>query len=133
MHLVVAEARDYVEVAPGSRTGEALLKGYEPLRYSCGVAWMKEADEPLPGLCTRDPWPSSGGSRKCAQEVTPPHSITSSARERSEGGTLMPSALAVAALTTSSNVVGCSTGRSFADVPFKTVATKRAMRTHMPR
>src|SRR5215472_379000 len=40
------------------------------------------------------------------------HSITSSARTRIDGGTVMPSALAVLRLTTSSNVVGCCTGRS---------------------
>jgi hypothetical protein len=39
------------------------------------------------------------------------YSITSSARARSVGGTSMPSVLAVFRLTTSSNVVGCCTGR----------------------
>ena len=41
-----------------------------------------------------------------------PHSRTSSARARMEGGTVRPSALAVLRLITSSNLVGCSTGRS---------------------
>ena len=36
------------------------------------------------------------------------HSITSSARASSVGGTLMPSALAVFRLMTSSNLVGCT-------------------------
>ena len=40
------------------------------------------------------------------------HSITSSARESSEGGTVNPSALAVLRLMTNSNFVGCWTGRS---------------------
>jgi hypothetical protein len=40
------------------------------------------------------------------------YSITSSARESSDGGTVRPSALAVFMLITSSNLVGCSTGRS---------------------
>src|SRR6476659_2383708 len=40
------------------------------------------------------------------------HSITSSARPSSIGGTSMPSALAVLRLITNSNLVGCSTGRS---------------------
>src|SRR6516165_4473552 len=40
------------------------------------------------------------------------HSMTSSARARIEGGTVRPSACAVLRLTTSSNLVGCSTGRS---------------------
>ena len=38
--------------------------------------------------------------------------MASSARARIDGGTVRPSALAVLRLTTSSNVVGCSTGRS---------------------
>ena len=40
------------------------------------------------------------------------YSITSSARASSIGGTSMPSAFAVLRLMTSSNLVGCSTGRS---------------------
>jgi hypothetical protein len=38
--------------------------------------------------------------------------ITSSARSRIDSGIVMPSALAVLRLTTSSNLVGCSIGRS---------------------
>src|SRR5258707_14107830 len=45
------------------------------------------------------------------------HSITSSARASSDGGTVRPSALAVFRLITSSNLVGCSTGRSAASRP----------------
>src|SRR4029077_17055874 len=44
-------------------------------------------------------------------QLTPVHSMTSSARARIEGGTVRPRALAVLRLTTSSNVVGCWTGR----------------------
>src|SRR6267378_954376 len=40
------------------------------------------------------------------------HSITSSARNRIDIGSSMPIALAVLRLTISSNLVGCSTGRS---------------------
>src|SRR5262249_31383513 len=45
-------------------------------------------------------------------EFAPSHSITSSARASSVGGTSRLIALAVLRLTTSSNLVGCSTGRS---------------------
>src|SRR5262249_17694231 len=45
-------------------------------------------------------------------ELAPSHSITSSARLRSVGGTVRPSAVAVFILITKSNLVGCSTGRS---------------------
>src|SRR4029077_6604084 len=51
------------------------------------------------------------------QQIAPFHSITSSARARIDGGTVMPSALAVLRLTTSSNVVGCCTGRSAGSGP----------------
>jgi hypothetical protein len=45
-------------------------------------------------------------------ELAPPHSITSSARTSSEGGTSRPSALAVFRLRTVSYLVGAWTGRS---------------------
>jgi hypothetical protein len=46
------------------------------------------------------------------KQLAPPHSMTSSARARIDCGTVRPSAVAVLRLTTSSNLVGCSTGRS---------------------
>src|SRR5207244_12873510 len=55
-------------------------------------------------------------SRRAAEqrdELAPPdHSITSSARASNVGGTVRPSAFAVLRLIASSNVVGCTTGRS---------------------
>src|SRR4029450_13020983 len=45
------------------------------------------------------------------------HSITSSARNRIEVGTLRPSAWAVLRLMKSSNLVGCTTGRSAGVAP----------------
>jgi hypothetical protein len=47
------------------------------------------------------------------------HSITSSARNRKDSGIFSPSALAVFRLTTSSNLVGCSTGRSAGFSPLR--------------
>src|SRR5262249_23151850 len=47
------------------------------------------------------------------------HSITSSARASSVGGTSRPSALAVGRLMTSSNLVGCTTGRSAGFSPLR--------------
>src|SRR5258708_28269745 len=51
------------------------------------------------------------------------YSITSSARTSSVGGTVRPSALAVFMLITSSNLVGCSTGRSAGLVPLRLLST----------
>src|SRR5262249_36600375 len=46
------------------------------------------------------------------------HSITSSARPRTDSGMVRPSAFAVFRLTISSNFVGCWTGRSAGLAPF---------------
>src|SRR5262245_48085507 len=48
------------------------------------------------------------------------HSITSSARASSVGGTSIPSALAVLRLMIRSNLVGCTTGRSLGLSPLRT-------------
>ena len=51
------------------------------------------------------------------------YSMTSSARASSVGGISRPSALAVLRLITSSNLVGCSTGRSAGLAPFRILST----------
>src|SRR6476646_8701125 len=60
----------------------------------------------LPPASTGDP------KRRLDPDQLATHSITSSARARIVGGIARPSALAVLRLATSSNRVGCSTGRS---------------------
>src|SRR5215204_6460525 len=60
--------------------------------------------------------PSTAEERK---QFSPPHSITSSARARSVGGIVRASVAAVLRLITSSNSVGCWTGRSAGFAPFK--------------
>ena len=62
----------------------------------------------------------------CQEETHAPqqgYSITSFARTSKEGGTVRPSALAVLRLITSSNLVGCSTGRSEGLVPLRILST----------
>jgi hypothetical protein len=59
----------------------------------------------------------SGSSRARA------HSITSSARARSDGGTSKPSAFAVFRLIRNVNFVGCSMGKSLGLVPFRILST----------
>src|SRR5262250_3963505 len=61
----------------------------------------------------------------------PHHSITSSARASSVGGTSKPKALAVFRLTTNSNLVPCCTGRSAGFAPLRILSTKLAERYHM--
>ena len=60
--------------------------------------------------------------------IAPAHSITSSARASSDGGTSRPSAFAALRLMTSSNLVGCSTGRFAGDAPFRILSTYSAAR-----
>src|SRR5262245_28091187 len=53
-------------------------------------------------------------------ELAPLHSITSSAMASSEGGTVRPNMRAVVLLMTSSNLVGCTTGKSAGLAPLST-------------
>jgi hypothetical protein len=57
-----------------------------------------------------------------------PHSITSSARAKNERGIVRPSLLAVFMLMTSSNFVGCSTGKSAGFAPLSILSTNTAER-----
>ena len=56
--------------------------------------------------------------------------MTLSARSSSDGGTVSPSAFAVFRLMTSSNFVGCSTGRSAGLAPLRILSTYVAARRH---
>src|SRR5262245_1658780 len=56
-------------------------------------------------------------------DLPPPHPITSSASASSDGGTVRPSAFAVARLITNWNLEGCSTGRSAGFVPLRIRST----------
>ena len=83
-------------------------------------------------LCAQ---PSPYGQRASQQQhqLAVYYSITSSARSRIAGGTVRPSALAVLRLTTSSNLVGCSTGRSAGLSPLRILSTKPAARRNRSR
>src|SRR5262249_29172590 len=60
-----------------------------------------------------------GRAAEQRNELPTLHSITSSARARSDDGTSRPSALAVLTLITSSNLVACTTGKSDAFSPLR--------------
>lgn len=74
---------------------------------------------------TKDPAPLTlcaiNGPEQAQQHS--PHSMTSSARARSVGGIVRPSALAVLELITNWNLVGCSIGNSPGLAPFKIMST----------
>src|SRR6516165_11256291 len=63
--------------------------------------------------------PRDGRAADKRDELAAPHSITSSARASSVGGTSRPSAIAVARLITRSNFVDCTTGRSAGFSPLR--------------
>src|SRR5215469_13734649 len=73
------------------------------------------AHQPLP----RTGWALEAEKRTAIHAECGCYSMTSSARERIDGGTVRPRASAVLRLTTSSNVVGCWTGRSAGFSPLR--------------
>src|SRR5262245_11021800 len=102
-----------------------------------GVLWRPaahESDHWQPRLlrpCRERPRRRRAAEQR--DEIAPPHSITSSARASRVGGTSRPSALAVLRLITSSNFVGCSTGRSAGLAPLRILSTYSAARRFICR
>jgi hypothetical protein len=81
---------------------------------------------PLPPAADMPPqrrWATSCHKPTYAVQQNRDYSITSSARASSVADTSKPSAMAVTRLTTSSNLVGCSTGRSAGFVPRRILST----------
>src|SRR5262249_34361087 len=72
----------------------------------------------------------SGHAAESQDELAASHSITSLANASSRSGTLRPSAFAVFRLITSSNLIGCWTGRSDALAPLRILSTYDAVRTN---
>ena len=72
--------------------------------------------------CCRRKW-DSGIAKRREQPGALLHWITSSARSSISFGTVMPSAFAALRLITSSNLVGCSTGRSPGLAPRRILST----------
>src|SRR5262249_55523954 len=82
-----------------------------------------DAPHPLRLLCARHERPRDSRAAEQRDQRAAHHSITSSARASSDGGTMTPSALAVGRLITSSSLVGNSTGRSPGLAPFRILTT----------
>jgi len=73
----------------------------------------------------------TAGPYRCANfGSSDAHSMTSSVRIMTVGGTVKFESLAVLRLTTSSNLVGCSTGMSAGFAPFRMRSTISAPRRH---
>jgi hypothetical protein len=108
--LLTTAARGGLRPAPDCRPRRALLHlSYSSAPLHAHGAFVTHA--PVRPLPRASRWASVG--------LKSGHSITSSARARINGGIVRPSALAVLRLTTSSNVVGCWTGRSAGFSPFR--------------
>lgn len=72
-------------------------------------------------------------AQKQRKDTSAVHSMTSSARSRIVGGIVRPSSRAVFKLTTSSNLVGCSIGRSAGLAPLRILSTSAAARSKFSR
>src|SRR5262245_28384646 len=79
-------------------------------------------------LPARSERPRSRAAEQRDELAAAAHSITSSARRRKASGIFSPSTLAVVRLTTRSNLVGCSTGRSAGFAPRRILSTYSAAR-----
>src|SRR5262249_25452966 len=128
VHVVASPALIELDVYTGRPTTftQFLAKGpHTRLHFGvCGRVRHQNPDPPHALALLR---PSRDRPRGRApeqrNELAPAHSITSSARARIPGGNVIPSALAVLRLTASSNLTGCSTGRSAGLVPCKILCT----------
>src|SRR5262249_2943309 len=89
----------------------------------CGTHEHSDAPRPLALLRARREGPRRRAAEQRDELATPDHSITSSARASSDGGTVRPSALAVVRLMTRSNFIGCSTGMSPGLAPRRILST----------
>ena len=112
--------RDIAALAPAQLT-QPLHKGGCPLALCRSRTRAQESDgrQLRSLLCTSRERPCSGRAAEQRDELAALHSITSSARARNASGIVSSIALAVLRLTTSSNFVGCSTGRSAGFAPRK--------------
>src|SRR5262249_15325276 len=79
-------------------------------------------------LRTPDLGPNRHSTANKVDELPPPHSITSSARASTEGGTVRPSVLALLRLITNWTFVAWITGRSAGFSPLRMRATWRPVR-----
>ena len=108
-HRVGAEVRrQSVEIQLSSRRARPGIRGPSDTAGHCGGEFDAFRDLIIVAYC-----------------------MASSARNRTDRGIVRPRALAVLRLITSSNLEGCSTGRSPGLAPFKILSTKTAARRQM--
>src|SRR5215470_13588097 len=98
------------------------------VHWHCG-----SSDWPAPQSLTRTKRSDNIAFRSPGKSQCATYWMISSARANSDGGIVRPSAFAVFMLITSSNFVGCSTGKSAGLVPFKILSTYVAARRNRSR
>src|SRR5262249_39301325 len=120
--------------SPADRNGDlgdgVAAPAQVPLDLEASPVGGRRPEEGRAALAKERELPSAPGTRNrrtgSAGLIEPDgwaHSITSSARASTEGGIVRPRALAVLRLMTSSNFVGCSTGKSAGLAPFRILST----------
>src|SRR6266568_3452542 len=98
------------------------FQSYSPIRVSARNCLMWNATvatTSYAGVCWNDQ-ECAGVGHNLGTNRSGSYSITRSARARIDCGILIPSALAVFRFTTSSNLVGCATGKFAGLAPFRT-------------
>src|SRR6516165_9773164 len=102
------------------------LRGLRPIVVHGYLQLLVSSEE-----CHFPKRPKRDALELCAKSGHSPHSINSSARASTCGGTVRPSSFAALRLITSSNLVGCSTGRSAGLAPLSILSTYSAVRRQM--
>src|SRR5262249_42505177 len=103
---------------------QSLANDGDRMRIGSGRTAAEESNHRQPTLLrTGAERPRCRGADEQRDELAALHSITSSARASSVGGTSRPSAFAALRLIANSNLVGCTTGRSAGRAPFSTRPT----------
>src|SRR5262244_1352927 len=102
---------------------EPLAKGGQRRSICLGRRPVEEADHRHRLLLCQKRTSRNNRAAQQHQLAAVYHSMTSVAQARIDGGTVRPSALAVLRLTTSSNRVGCWTGRSAGLAPVRILST----------
>ena len=118
--MLRAEGRhDHADADAGRAGADDHVPGAHPVPAEADLAGVPEVGL----LLNDDRLPDREAAIAMRSKAVPDHSITLSACRSTDCGIAMPICLAVCRLTTSSNFVGCSTGRYAGFAPFRILST----------